>query len=162
MEKLHDKKVIGLIAISMFLFFIVGWEFFQWHELHAKRININDYEVYANGDVFLCNIDNITLDDDGDISGWIIKKGESIKIVAIKVILQDTVTQKSYVVPTQVLVREDVTEFFDDGTNYDNSGFIVETKNLDYSLDIGNHDYQIFIYLDINGSECIVQTGLML
>lgn len=121
------------------------------HILDDKKEKI---EQVGKSRKYLYNID--TLDkvsqDNFEISGWIIKKKENIKNISINIMLKDD--NKFYVLPTKIEKREDVTQKFNDGTNYDFSGFRAYLKKPK-----GIKKSRIYILLKINGRSRIIKTN---
>ncbi len=71
--------------------------------------------------------------------------------MAIKIVLKDMDTGEYFLLPTNIVIRKDVTEYFADDNNYDYSGFsltIPYWKELDTSK-----DYELFAQYDLNDNE---------
>ena len=111
-------------------------------------------EQVGKSSKYLYNIDSLDKvnQDNFEISGWVIKKKENIKNISINIMLKDD--NKFYGLPTKIEKREDVTQKFNDGTNYDFSGFrayLKKPKRIKKS--------RIYILLKINGKSRIIKTN---
>ena len=58
------------------------------------------------------------------ILGWAFEKGQSIETYDLRVALKEHDSDKAYVLPTEMLIRNEVTQAYNDGFNYDASGFL--------------------------------------
>lgn len=70
-----------------------------------------------------------------NVSGWCLKPGEDINTVDFSVILWDEEAAVGYKIPTQMIIRQDVTEAINDGHNYNACGFQANIigKKFDWS-----------------------------
>ena len=89
------------------------------------------------------------------VVGWFFKKGIDIDSNKVSIVFRDIGTNEMIVLPTLTLKRSDITRVFNDGHNYDYSGFKAE---IPYSslIDFDKTNYQIYVlYHDINGDKLI-------
>ncbi len=95
------------------------------------------------------------------IRGWVLEKGiESTNTDIIKVVLRNEETGVCSYIPTNMVIRNDITKDFYDGTNYDKSGFeanVILTN--DFNL---KNDYAILIYLKNLAGKRIINTDATL
>ncbi|MCR5777281.1 MAG: hypothetical protein K6G84_07700, partial [Lachnospiraceae bacterium] len=91
--------------------------------------------------------------------GWVVENGiDSKGTDTIKVALKKVETGECYYIPTIRKMRKEVTKYFYDGFNYDNSGF--EAK-LEYGKEINpeENEYEILIMLNNRTGRKILTTG---
>ncbi|MBP5192353.1 MAG: hypothetical protein J6Z74_03315 [Eubacterium sp.] len=77
------------------------------------------------------------------ITGWIAKEGIDSRRVKARLVLKDE--ENYYVIPTYRSIREDVTEFFGDGVNYDRSGFYSYFDSVAYGFANESGVYEIYM-----------------
>lgn len=154
MEKAPTQKGIKITIIIMCLIIIVIGKIFVIHEYSVEEIDINTDDFSVDG--FTYHIDTCMSDPDKTISGWVIKDSEQINSNAIKVVLIDIETDNKYVLPTQIEIREDVTEHLNDGNNYDYSGFKVHLdKCVDFEFE---NAYLLAFIINENGNKYYYNT----
>ena len=148
-EFIHSKKFLGWFFALMTVLFAVGWVVLVMNENRVSTLNPDDVRISNPAD-YAYYLDNVSVEKKGfiTVSGWIIKPGERVNKVAIKVVLKDSEDGKFYVAPTDVQVRPDVTAHFNDGNNYDYCGFSMRIPYWE-KLDT-EADYELFAQYDLN------------
>lgn len=122
------------LSISIIIFKTTGFNICNYTKFNMDN---NKYtNIVTNKQVDFVQDNNIlvTIDDndsDGDkiiLSGWAVIKGEKAK--GTKLLLKGD--RNSYLVNLCLIRRKDVTAFFGDSINYDNSGFMcrIDTSNF--------------------------------
>ena len=154
MLSLHSWRFLSVFFIVIAVCYAVGWGILVWNE---NRITVlrADTVVPADASDYWVNLDKVEwkkddiaiTDDFVQISGWIVKPGQQVDKVEIRIVLKDTSTGECYVFPTDVTERPDVTEFFHDGTLYDECGFSVRVP---YWEELDHTDYEILAQYDLN------------
>jgi hypothetical protein len=92
-----------------------------------------------------------------DVRGWFLIEGYQSSTVTMHILLKNRVTNDCYELPTAILTRTDVTESFDDGINYDNSGFYASTYSKKF--DFESTSYEIAILYETGGNQYLYNTG---
>jgi len=97
----------------------------------------SEYDL-ANGEYFFIVHHAIITESRLHIHGALLKRGANLNYVNNRYVLIDK-NNKLYGIKTIMIKRPDVTEFFNDGYNYDNSGLDGQTKaykfkNSEYSV----------------------------
>ena len=154
---MHTRKFMLLFSVIMCLIFLLGWVVLVKNEnriieIPSETVAIVDDSAYIyNLETVQWKQDEISISKDYVIiSGWLIKQGESVDKAAIRIVLRDTESGRYYVLPTDVIVRNDVTTYFADGNNYDYSGFSVKIPYWS-ELDTDT-DYELFAQYDLNNN----------
>lgn len=159
MDKLQSKKIVISTLITLGCIMVGIWLFLAWHELKNKKIDISDYSIFTASDNCLYAVDEVVLNDsDGMINGWLIKKGEDIGAISIKVLLYEQDSNQCVAFPTKIVKREDVTSHFDDGKNYDYSGYYARITSIGSKLQLRNREYTLMFLVNSNGEEFIFNT----
>ncbi|AXX64836.1 hypothetical protein DS830_04830 [Bombilactobacillus bombi] len=168
---MKNKHLIILLIIS-FLGIMISYIIFSKNSSYIQNISpskkdfvtateFKDNKTTFNNGTYIYNIDNIGISNNTnkknfiDINGWILKKGVNIKNIVINAAFKSNSTFY-YLLPTSVVIREDVTNLFNKKNNYDYSGFTVHIP-IDSKLDISQH--RLYIFLKLNGSEKIIKTN---
>lgn len=159
MDILHRKRFIIVFFTAIFLCLICLYTLLRFNEKKNIQIDVRDFDVCGTetGEYIYC-FDTISGNGDTDISGWMIHKGESVRSIAIKLVLKETDSDTAYIIPTEIKAREDVTTAMNDGCSYDNCGFYVYKDNIGSKLDINKKDYEIYFYSDYNSREFLLDT----
>ena len=154
MEEKNKKYVI--IVLSVLIGILIGallvLYFYKNRYEHITTLGSNEIEVLA--DVGFSSEEKYYY-----VRGWSCILGETIENVNVAIILWNEEEQRGYVVPTILEKRPDVTAHFQDGYNYDNSGFVsyVRKDRIDQCA-----RYQIFIRYRNNGHDEYKYTGKVL
>lgn len=162
METVHSKKLVIILFAVLFLCIIAIYSLLVLHEKHIVAVNVNDYEIFDSSSPEYMYCFDPSDESKNDVRGWMIHKGESVKYAAIKVALREQDSDSIYIIPTEIIVRKDVTEAMNDGCSYDISGFSASSANISSKLDISEKSYTIYLYSDYNGREFLIDTGLLL
>lgn len=149
-EKLQEK-IVWIVSIGV-IFIIIGGLYLKHYEVRNVLLDVSTCQ-YVSGDEFKYCIDECSLENNGNITGWLIKPGEDMNTVAIKVVFKQKNGDKAYVIPTMMRERKDVSEAMLDGKKYDYSGFNVKMYNVSKRLDIQGKAYVLCFYAKINGKE---------
>ncbi len=141
------RKYIRWMMCVFLILLVIGWSVLYFHEIHIKKITIDNEEMLTDG--FSYFLDEKNISDDGIISGWIVKDQTQIDTCEINVLLKACDSNEAFVLPTEVLERKDVTSAIDDGKKYDYSGFRVKVGNIYKYID-WNKNYILCFKLKIN------------
>lgn len=163
----HTKKGILVFGCVATIFVVLLYIFLGWHEMHVKKISIPEEAVFVDRE----NAQQIELYLEKNevneveslllIEGWIIKHETEAKILDIHVLLKDSSSDMIYSLPTALVKRGDITDYFEqEKTEYDDSGFRVSAKNKNISS--GTSIYEILIMYHINDELFIIPTGEIL
>lgn len=142
-EKLQEK-IVWIVSIGV-IFIIIGGLYLKHYEVRNVLLDVSTCQ-YVSGDEFKYCIDECSLENNGNITGWLIKPGEDMNTVAIKVVFKQKNGDKAYVIPTMMQERKDVSEAMLDGKKYDYSGFNVKMYNVSKRLDIQGKAYVLCFY----------------
>lgn len=119
-------RIIILVIVAMLLSVLVSFTY-RWENIMIKR---DDTILWLSGPNQYIGfvIDDIKIDYKYNgkfihINGAIIPFGESITRVNNEIYLIDEINHLSYRVNTVSVKRPSATEYYNDGNNYDNSGF---------------------------------------
>lgn len=130
--------------------------------------NYSDYSIDDNANYSWCldeknykfkNTNEVL--DSIYIKGWFYKNNQDTNNVVLKVLLKDSITKQWYTLDTKTQPREDVTKFFNDGHNYDNSGFIANIPS-EFISNIEDHNFEIYILYRQNDLESLVNLNQFL
>lgn len=149
-ERQTKGIVLGIVAAALLLAGIVY--------IDASRLRVLDPQDYGTGEnlqYWLYNAEQV--EDMFQVRGWIVHTGEPIETYDIVVVLHDLGKDVYYQCPTQREERTDVTEYMNDGINYDDSGFISNT--LVKKLNLQTTRYEVCIAYRNNGERELVKTG---
>ncbi len=161
-EIVHSKKFILILFVILFLCITTIYGLLVLHEKRNAVADINDFEIFDSSSPEYMYCFDPSDGSENDIRGWMIHKGESVSYAAIKVALREQGSDNIYIIPTEITIRNDVTEAMNDGCTYDISGFSASSSNINPALDISAKNYTIYIYSDYNGRKFLIDTGLPL
>lgn len=141
--------VICFISVCLLCIF---WKGLKLYEFNVGEISLDNKQIEIIDNSYAYDIHTNYHDKNIYMYGWFIKKGHrTIPKTNMNVVLRNTENNKTYIFPTEVVERKDVTEFFNKKENfYDWSGFISRKDKID----ISNGVYEIFIlyeYIDTSG-----------
>ncbi len=161
MTYMKTPNFLVLFTFSTTIILTIAWIFLVKHENRIIETNIEP-SIIADSSNYLMYIDNLTWKRDNisntkdyiNIEGWLIKPGEEVKTAAIKIVFQDTETGKYYIIPTTMVERDSVTEYFADGLSYKYSGFSVRIPYFN-ELDT-NKDYSLYALYSLNDNQALV------
>ena len=158
MEKLQQPKVIYAFIIILFSFVFAAWRILVWNDTRIRIIDFSSLISASESDLYDYELEEIDIDDSIRIRGRVIERGKSSLPVELYVIFAETAARQGLLLPTTVVKREELTAEYNDGTNYDWSGFDVLIPNRN-PIDIRNRDYQIMLLINIQGKERLIDTG---
>ncbi len=158
MEKLQQPKVVYAFIIIMFLFVFAAWRILVWNDTRIEIIDFSSLISASENDLYDYKLEEIDIDDSIRIRGWVIERGKSSLPVEIYVILAEAAAKRGLLLPTTIVKREELTAEYDDGLNYDWSGFEVLIPHRD-QIDLTRSNYQILLLVSIQGKKRIIETG---
>lgn len=126
------------------------------------KFDFDKYEL-ANNDDYQVNFDVIDKEDDiYKLVGWVYKKNEDIYSNNTRLVIKSTKTNEQFLIPTMAVRRQDVTEFFSDGYNYDYCGFnaFVNNKHIN-----AGEEYKIYILYgnnELDNEKSLIETDLII
>ena len=169
MKKMQTEKFITRFMMICIVLIMIGCKLLVWHEMRIKKIDVKDVKIENTAMEHQLELEKIMNEYDYNehknritISGWLVKQGIDTKQVSIKVVLKNTITEEFYELPTSIVARNDITEKFDDGVNYDNSGFRVSVPYGNKLIDLEKYDYEIFLHYNIYEDEYLLPTNTTL
>ncbi len=153
-ELIHSKRFVAAFFVVMGVIYAVCWMVLVRNENRIYTLKPEDV-VLSDASGYGFNVENVDWEKDEIsitedyvyISGWLVKPGEQSDKVAIKIVLKDLNTGEYFVVPTEVTVRSDVTDLYNDGNEYDYCGFSVK---IPYWNGLEKTDYEILAQYDLN------------
>lgn len=155
------KTVAGMIVMGMAVLIVIQ-QFLVYNCTKIQEIDSNIVSMKHLSDGYTFALDECSYEEDSNpltrdrlkISGWLIKRGEDTARVTLRIVLNNINTGEYLLLPTTLLQRGDVTSAYDDGHNYDNSGFSV---NLPLSvIDFENVNYSLMALYSLNGEEHLI------
>jgi hypothetical protein len=121
---------LNIAIIGLFLSFSISIIFGIIYKYNNEKViykgNISEYELDDGKYFFIVHHSKI-IDNKLYIHGALLKKGINLDYVNNHYVLIDN-ENKLYGIKTIMVKRPDVTEFFNDGSNYDNSGLDGQIK----------------------------------
>lgn len=126
---------------------------YQYFYYSGRHINLSDYQELQEGYEYGLNVIEANLDYD-EVSGWIVVPGHEIVQYETTLVLYSE-TGNAYAFPTKMVTRTDVTEYFDDGLNYDASGYQVRVRKSK----IKGNSYYIGFILVVDRERYLIKTG---
>lgn len=156
------KGILGMLLAGVMLLTLI-WILLVCNSTGIKKIDGGLYEVKNLNEGYVLCLDNVQheyedtplVNDSLRISGWMIKPGEDTNSVRMRIVLRDDDTGEYLVLPTALLQRPDVTANYDDGHNYDVSGF--EVKISPRKIDLENSKYMLMMLYFLNGEEFLIE-----
>lgn len=168
-----DEKVLSagkrsrkILLLLMILAFLIG-SIKLWKVQQIVPVDLKTYTPATEVDPYSYNLDLVYYQHDGkpytkdliDIEGWVIEHGVAAEPAPsrIRVILKDQETGAAYSLPTAAFARPELTGFFSDGTNYDDSGFKVGIRH-GKTIHPDDRDYRIYLLVNFQGKERLIDT----
>lgn len=126
--------------------------------LDARKVKATDITIYTEDADLSYELENIVLENDIlTVKGWVVQIGQEIQTFDIATALYRPEDNTLYELPTQYEQRSDITERFNDGTSYDNSGFL--TKALINQFNMSEYQYELCIVFKSNDCKYLLHTG---
>lgn len=158
MEKIQTPKFVVFYLIFSFFMILIAWSVLVWNDTRIRRVDLSTMIAASAEDHYEYAIEDIDVGYAIRIRGRIIERKKRPLPVEIQVVLKEVRTGKGLLLPTTVVKREELTAEYNDGTNYDWSGFDVLIPNRN-PIDIRNRNYQIMLLVNIQGKERLIDTG---
>lgn len=129
----------------------------NWNTKKVAIIDVGDYKRGEwNG--LRCGMEEISAENNTlRIRGWVMQVGQETNNDDISVILYDPDSDIFFCVPTEYEKRIDVTEYFNEGVNYDNSGFLVNMSLDGFEQD--TKQYEVCISYRSGNSSYLLHIG---
>jgi len=163
MDKLHTKNfVIGFLTVTLIIIAIVC-KFLSWNEMRIDKVDIRGIPEISSAEGAIFNIENAYYEKNGiegeklTVSGWCIIQGREAKPVAMHILIKNTNTGECYKMPTVIITREDVTAHFNEGIDYNCSGFSVYTNCKKF--DFKKSAYEVVMLYEIAEEKYIIPSG---
>ena len=153
-EYFHSVRFVTVIFVLMGLLFTIGWIILVENENHIVTLKPESV-VVSDASGYRFNVENISWKKDDIsitedyvcISGWLLKQGQQVDKVEIRVLLRNLNTGEYLVLPTDVIERSDVTEYINDGKDYNYCGFSVK---IPYWDELDTTDYEVLAQYALN------------
>lgn len=147
-----EKKTVrlgmaGILLVSVLFSFAVAAD--------RGRIRTETEATVLENDVDYA-IDSVLITEDVKIQGWAMVLGEVINIADCNVMLVGEESKEVFILPTMIVERADLTEVFQDGTDYTKAGFLANIAKDRLSLD--KEDYRIYLEYLTNRRRDLVAT----
>lgn len=162
-KKLQNNIFVIKALVVIFIVIMLVCAFFSWHEMRIVNMDTEDlpmidYEVdhTLTFDKFIFEPN----DNEINLEGWCVVEGASTGPIEIQVLLKEIDGENCYCLPTSLQKRPDVTQFFDDGNNYDYSGFKIN-MGLE-KLDFNNISYKVLICYNVDEKNYLFDSGYVL
>lgn len=155
------KVVVGMIIAGIVILTVI-FRIFVYNCTKIRGIDGQTIPIKSLSDGYAFALDECIYEGDGypltrdmlQISGWLIKRGENSKGINLRIVLNNTDTGEYLLLPTMLAQRADVTSAYNDGHNYDNSGFSVCLPLS--AVDFDNFDYSLMALYSLNGDACLI------
>ena len=153
-EKEIKKREYVLIFCALCLGIILFCLLLYFNESYIHKVEIVNY---APDNILEYCIDSVEMDEYITVNGWSYVPGENINTYDCNILLQEIGTENIYILPTTMVDRTDVTQSYDDGYNYNHSGFMARARLGQFNY--ANKDYEIIIRYFNNENEYYVKTS---
>lgn len=162
LELLQTRQTVARMIVMGIVVLIIIQQFLVYNCIKIQEIDSNIASMKRLSDGYTFALDECLYEGDSSpltrdrfkITGWLIKRGEDTARVTLRIVLNNIDTGECLLLPTTLLQRGDVTSAYDDGHNYDNSGFSV---NLPLSvIDFDNVNYSLMALYSLNGEEYLI------
>lgn len=126
--------------------------------MKIRKIDVKDIPELTSDEGAWLNLDNAYYENQKlIINGWFVIQGRETNPVSMHVLLGESGGGEYYELPTAIVTREDVTAYFNDNINYDNSGFSVAVNFREF--DLKSSTYEIFLLYTIGDEEYIIRSN---
>lgn len=163
LKKYQNNKTVIIILIVGFVLFLVIWNVLVYFDTRVIVSDYNGLEAETAADGYVITIQELSYESESvieedkiSIRGWIVKQGVEIDNISLHVVFRNTTNNTWYVLPTTIEERPDVTEYFNDGLDYDYCGFYASAPNEEISAD--EYDFEIYILMVLNEEQYFVDT----
>lgn len=155
MKKLQSVKFIMITCLISLLLLCVAWKLLKLHEFYVYEMNISNQEIALVDDLYAYDLKLDCSNKNIFMNGWFIKKGKSTNNKTnLHIIIRNQTTNKSYILPAELVIRPDVTDYFKANQRfYDWSGFIVKKEKIN----IPNGMYEILIMYEYSDDSGMVK-----
>lgn len=140
MKKYITKKTISVIVAVCGILFGIICVVYQYYYYHSFRsIDLSDY-ITADKGTFESKVFTIESDSTRGkyyyIDGWVVMPGHNMDFFNTKLVLYNGDADTGYVVRLDMVTREEITAYFDDGNSYDACGFqtYIDSKYVEGKL----------------------------
>ncbi len=134
-----NKKNVLIFLLAGIVFMSVYYALIIYDNTKVEKFDISDYQIGNEQAEF--SIDSLNIGKTSTtLRGWEVTKGVSTELVNTHFVLVDD--SYGYILNTEVENRNDVTVFFNDGLNYDNSGIVSLFLNSKFEK---GKEYNIYI-----------------
>lgn len=155
------ERIICMIVLGVIVMLLI-WIMLVDNSTRIKKLKAENIVTSQLSDGYTVCLDQLEYQDDGIyltkdmlvVSGWLIKNGESMDNIQLKIVMKNCGTGEYYMLPTTQLQRKDVTELFNDGYNYNNSGFSVRV--FQRKIDLQNQRYELMAVYAFNGEAVLI------
>lgn len=164
-KSIQNKRFLIFFSMVLALLFILVWCSFVLNDTSIREIKINPNSIVGKEDIdnYLYKIEELAWKRDDTsfsrdlikLKGWLVKTGESTENASIKIVFQDTLTGKYYLIPTSMQDRDDVTEEINDSHLYRYSGFSVTASYIE-ALDESTQDYALYALYQLNNKTVLL------
>ena len=152
------RKIIIKVLLIMGALLAVGCSLFQYADYHGmETISMGDYQSSEDFSYSIEEMSSVN-SDYGYIRGWVLLDGRDIHMFNSRLVLYKKDTDEARILSLKMQIRTDVTERFDDGHNYDASGF---EGRIDKAY-LEDGDYYIGFLLTCDQGDILVKTGEVL
>lgn len=144
--------IVGLILVMFFAWKVLG--------VIEARVYEVDASIYTENTEVNYTIESVSWSETGVmISGWCLVPEEDIKYAEMHLLIESNGVY--YQVPTMLIERKNVTDLYDDGYNYDYSGFysLIDFQNFKIEE---NQDFNMYMIYNSNGREDIINLNTTL
>lgn len=157
---ISKKKSIALIIVLAYLVFMTFWAIMIHDDKIIRVDDLSGVSLAAESDHIMSTIDEASYEDERIyVRGWIMQRGVTPTQINVSVALKGENSNNYIIVPTKSVERTDVTEYFDDGTNYDRSGFMAMINPQIYKTLLNDDYYEIYIVYNTDLIYRLVKTG---
>ena len=146
---------MGFAACILVAFLFVS--VYKWENERVLDGGVAGEYVNGNASFLFC------IDESGEndglfyARGWVMRQGVETASVDTQVALIDA-DDHVWLMNTVMEKRDSVTQYYNDGVNYDNSGFYGSCKEKKL---IGDETYEVGIVLVADGKKYLIKTGSM-
>ncbi len=152
MFKKYESRKVAALAAAVFL--VLAALFLLLSYLVNQRVKVIDVSgcEIDTGEV-VCKIEEVgTFYNYISTKGYAYIPGEDINEACIQVLMYDAKRDVYYELPTETVLREDITQEINDGCNYDYCGF----QTASYKRNLKTNDGKWMLLYECNGRKLLV------